>query len=194
MDIGQERERIESYLAGEDATAREVDGWNRREIEICYPVLRSEMDDICQVVHGKVLENLQAGRFHHRSTLKTYIGRITHHTAIDCIRKRYRERSVPVNWMVETATTGENPYRSLAEMEEREMMRQVLLRSPASCRDLWRMVFLERLSYVDISQRLSIPSGTVKSRMWHCRRKAMALLERLMKAGPGKGKRREPDS
>jgi RNA polymerase sigma-70 factor (ECF subfamily) len=176
-----DRRRIESYLAGEAATAHEVDGWIRREIEICYPALWREADDIRQAVHGKLLENLRAARFQFRSTLKTYVGRITHHTAIDRIRKNHRERSVPADWRIESASTGENPYRSLAALEEQDLMDQVLLRSPAPCRELWRLVFLEQLSYAEIGRRLSIPPGTVKSRMWHCRRKALALLEQLQR-------------
>jgi RNA polymerase sigma-70 factor (ECF subfamily) len=144
------------------------------------------MDDICQAVHGKLLESLRADRFQRQSTLKTYVGRITHYTAIDRIRRRYRERSISRDWVFQATPSGDNPYKSLARMEERAMLRQVLLRSPPGCRELWRLVFVERLSYAEIGRRLSIPPGTVKSRMWHCRRKALALLEQLKRGGSAK--------
>ena len=187
LESESDRRRIESYLAGAEETAREVDGWIRREIEICYPGLRQDLDDLRQVIHGKLLENLRAGRFQYRSTLKTYVGRITHHTAIDTLRARQRERTVTSEWLLQTAASGENPYQALAALEEDTLLDQVLLRSPASCRDLWRMVFLERLSYEEIAHRLSVPPGTVKSRVWHCRRKALALLERLRRTGVARG-------
>jgi len=183
LENGSDRRRIESYLAGAQETAREVDGWIRREIEICYPTLRQDLDDLRQMIHGKLVENLRAGRFQYRSTLKTYVGRITHHTAIDLIRRRHRERSVASEWLLQTATTGEHPYQTLAALEDEALLDQVLLRSPSSCRDLWRLVFIEGMSYEEIGRRLSIPPGTVKSRVWHCRRKALALLERLRRTG-----------
>lgn len=193
MDPATDRQRIESYLEGDAEAAREVDGWVRKELEICYQGLQREMDDICQAVHGKLLENLRAGRFQHRSALKTYVGRITHHTAIDFMRRRYRERTVSSDWILETTPSGESPYRALASQEEHVLVDQLLLRSPAPCRELWRMVFVERLSYAEIAQRLSIPPGTVKSRMWHCRRKALALLEQLQRKRPRQD-RRSPET
>jgi len=184
--------RIREYLAGEAATVREVDAWIRREIEICYPVLSREVDDICQVVHGKLIQNLRGGRFQHRSALKTYIGRMTHNTAIDCLRKTYRDRTVPEGISLETHSTGDNPYKSMAALEESRLIHQVLLRSPPSCRDLWRMIFMERLSYEEVGRRIRVPVGTVKSRVWHCRRKALALLAKLRwKPGPAAGRSRE---
>jgi RNA polymerase sigma-70 factor (ECF subfamily) len=184
----QDRQRIRGYLEGCDASVGEIQGWIRREMEICYPVLRQEMDDVCQVVHSKLLQNLRAGSFQGRSTLKTYVGRITHHTAIDWLRKRSRERSVTDAWLMQAQTSGANPYRSLVADQEYRLIHQVLLRSPAACRSLWRMVFLERLSYAEIARRLQVPEGTVKSRAWHCRRKALALLARLRRqARRGRG-------
>ena len=188
MDQAIDGQRIESYLEGDAQAAREVDGWIRKEMEICYPALHREMDDICQAVHGKLLQNLRAGRFQHRSALKTYVGRITHHTAIDFMRRRNRERTVDAEWILKTTPSGESPYRSLVSLEEQVLLDQLLLRSPAPCRELWRMVFVERLSYAEIGRRLSIPPGTVKSRMWHCRRKALALLEQLQRKRPRKAR------
>ena len=179
MGIDTDKRRIRDYLAGETATVREVDSWMRREIQICYPVLSREVDDICQVVHGKLIQNLRDDRFEHRSALKTYIGRMTHHTAIDCLRKQYRDRTVPGESFLESHSTGDNPYRSMAALEEHHLIHQVLLRSPASCRDLWRMIFMERLPYEEVGRRIRVPVGTVKSRVWHCRRTALALLAKL---------------
>ncbi|MCZ6649216.1 MAG: sigma-70 family RNA polymerase sigma factor [Acidobacteria bacterium] len=186
MGIHADKRRIRDYLAGERSTIQELDSWIRREIEICYPVLSREVDDICQVVHGKLIQNLRGDRFEHRSALKTYIGRMTHHTAIDCLRKEYRDRTVPEGSFLETRSTGDNPYRSMAALEEHRLIHQVLLRSPPSCRNLWRMIFMERLSYEEVGRRIRVPVGTVKSRVWHCRRKALALLAKLRWKGAQK--------
>jgi len=162
-----DRRRVKEYLGGDESMFGEVESWIRRAIESRYPVLRNEVDDLCQATHEKLLENLRGGRFQYRSALRTYVVGITHHTAIDRVRKLYRELPLPSGWTARTEKTAENPYRSLSALEERQLQHQVVQRSSAECRVLWRMVFIEQLSYAEIGRRLGIPSGTVKSRMWH---------------------------
>lgn len=176
--------RIESYLNGEADTFAELDGWIRAEIHARHPTLRREIEDLSQAVHERLVKNLRAGKFHQRSSLRTYVTSIAHHVAIDRIRALYRERTIPSEGWTPGRGATPSPYESIAAGEERQLLYQVILRSPPGCRTLWRMIFLERLSYTEIGKRLSIPPGTVKSRMWHCRRKALALLERLRRAGP----------
>ena len=171
--------RVRSYLEGDERVFEEVHTWIRREIEVRYPVLRHESDDLCQTIHEKLLSKLRAGRFQHRSTLRSYTAGITHHTAISRIRRLYRERAVVQGWETTTHNVVDSPYRSLAALEEQQLLHQVVQRSSAACRALWHMIFIDRLSYEQIGRQLSIPPGTVKSRAWHCRRKALALLERL---------------
>ena len=125
---------------------------------------------------------MRAGRFHHRSSLRTYIAGIVHHTSINRIRKLYRERTPAAGWEDRATDDTANPYQSLVAMQEQQLLHQVVQRSPAPCRAMWRLIFIEKLTYEEIGQRLSVPPGTVKSRMWHCRRKALALLERLRRA------------
>jgi DNA-directed RNA polymerase specialized sigma24 family protein len=64
------------------------------------------------------------------------------------------------------------------------LLHQAVLALPAGCRELWFLVLVEKLSYEEVGAHLAIPPGTVKSRMFHCRRKLLDLLER---AG-GKGR------
>jgi RNA polymerase sigma-70 factor (ECF subfamily) len=177
-----DRLRIERYLGGDESAFREIESWVRQALESRYPVLRQEVEDLCQATHEKLVENLRALRFQHRSTLRTYVVGITHHTAIDRVRKLYRELPLPLHWDARDAGTTDNPYRSLAALEERQLLHQVVQRSSPACRELWRLVFLDQLSYVETGRRLGIPPGTVKSRMWHCRRKALLLLHRLGRA------------
>ena len=181
--------RVRSYLEGDEGVFEEVHTWARREIEVRYPVLRHESEDLCQTIHEKLLANLRAGRFQHRSTLRSYVAGITHHPAISRIRQLYRERRLAQGWETLTRTVADSPYRSLAALEERQLLHQVVQQSPAACRSLWKMIFIDRLSYEQVGRRLSIPPGTVKSRVWHCRRKALALLERLKRRRSPRGSR-----
>lgn len=184
-------ERVDAYLGGDASAFEEVDSWIRKLLEGRYPVVRHEVEDLCQIVHERLLENLRSGRFHRRSSLRTYVTGITHHIAIDHIRRIHRDRALLEGWESEIGRgTAASPYECLAKMEERQLLHQALLQSSPSCRSLWRMIFLERLSYAEIGRRLSIPPGTVKSRMWHCRVRALALLERLRRVGVARARRR----
>ena len=179
-DAAADRERIAGYLRGAQPAVLEMDVWIRREIGARYPVLLGEIEDVCQAVHAKLLKNFQAERFQGRSTLRTYVAGIANHTAVDRIRRIYRERDVfaPESEPDERAAP-DNPYRSLQRVEEGRLLFEALQRSPEACRELWRLALLEKLSYEAIAEKLAIPAGTVKSRMWYCRRKMMDLLSRM---------------
>ena len=181
--------RIECYLRGDERTFREMDSWILSEMRSNYPALRAEHEDLCQVVHEKLLANRGGGRFHGRSTLRTYVSGIAHHTAIDRLRELYRERALAR--LYDPGHTGqpENPYRTVEAMDESKLLHQVLQALPASCRQLWHLALVGRLSYEEIGRQLSIPPGTVKSRMWHCRRRATELLERMRRRRPRRRER-----
>ena len=171
--------RVEAYLRGTPECVREIDAWIRGGIGGRYPALRHEMDDLSQAVHQRLLINLRAARFQHRSSLRGYVSGIVHHACIDRLRKRYRDVIVPLDEN-HPIPDDDNPYRAIVAQDERRLAHQALSLSPSSCRELWSMIFLEKLSYEEIGTKLSIPPGTVKSRVWHCRKKAKKILERLV--------------
>ena len=179
-DAAADRERIAGYLRGTQPAVGEIDEWIRREIAARYPVLLGEIQDVCQAVHAKLLRNFQADLFQGRSTLRTYVVGVANHTAVDRIRRIYRDRAVfAAEAVPDGPVASDNPYRSLRRAEEGRLLFEALQRSPEACRELWRLALVEKLSYQVIGERLAIPPGTVKSRMWYCRRKMMDLLSRM---------------
>jgi RNA polymerase sigma-70 factor (ECF subfamily) len=130
-------------------------------------------------VHQKLVVNLQEGRFGQRSSLRTYVQSMAHYTSIDRMRRKFRDLPLDPAVAESREETGPNPYQALEEKERSRLFHRVLHLSPEMCRNLWKLTFLEKLSYEAIGGRLGIPPGTVKSRMWHCRKKATVLLQRL---------------
>jgi RNA polymerase sigma-70 factor (ECF subfamily) len=171
--------RIEAYLRGESAACAEIESWIRGEIRSRYRMLHQELDDLCQVVHGKLLVKLRAAEFRHESSLRTYVSRILHHSCIDRLRRRYRESALMAPDGPEPLSSAPDPYEVLTGAEDWQLLHQAVLLAPEGCRELWRLAFVERLPYEEIAERLSIPPGTVKSRMWSCRKRAAETLERL---------------
>jgi RNA polymerase sigma factor (sigma-70 family) len=168
---------IEGYLEGGEAEFRELDGWIRREIDGRYASLAADREDLGQQVHEKLIVNLRSGRFRHGSSLRTYVISVVHHTCIDALRRRYLHRfeemaeDVPAGWG--------NPYGAAEDRDRVRLLYRVLRLSPEICRRLWRMIFLEELPYREIGKRLGVPTGTVKSRVFACRQKALAIVRRL---------------
>jgi RNA polymerase sigma-70 factor (ECF subfamily) len=171
-----DRSRIRGYLRGDPETLRLVEHWVLREIDGHYGFLRPFSEDLCQTVHAKLLANLRDGRFRQRSSLESYVSRIAQYTAVDFMRRGWREGPLE---SPERDPRLEDPYRRVLRLEIQEQVHRAIHLAPESCRELWRMVFLERLSYGEIAQRLNVPEGTVKSRAWNCRQKLGSLFRRI---------------
>jgi RNA polymerase sigma factor (sigma-70 family) len=169
-----EATRVEGYLLGEPEIRREVDGWIRIEMRQRYAGLASEHHDLGRRVHEKLLVNLRAGRFRSRSPLRTYVTGIAHRTAIDRVRQLRRRREMLV------ALANEPPCEASDDLSDTDRLHRAILAVPAACRDLWRLVFVEELGYDEIGRRLSIPGGTVKSRVYHCGQGALAAGDRRL--------------
>jgi len=182
--VPEDAARVDAYLRGDGRVFADVDGWIRTEMRHRYPGLAAEHEDLSQVVHAKLLGNLRSGRFAGRSELRTYVIGIAHHTAIDRVRELRRQRDLLGSYFREPRAVPE-PVPTANDLVEIKLLHQALLATPASCRQLWKLIFIDELGYDEIGRRLAIPPGTVKSRMWHCRRKAMAVLSRLRRRRRG---------
>lgn len=68
------------------------------------------------------------------------------------------------------------------DLYRRALLRIALAQCPAGCREMLHMVARQRLNYEQVARRLGIPLGTVKSRMWHCRRRLIQGMQRAAAA------------
>jgi|GEM_PF-907253 len=178
---------IESYLAGRPDAVDRIERWIGAELATRFPALAKrpeEREDLCQTLHGRLVANLRQGRFERRSTLRTYVSRITRYAAIDLLRYRSRRPEEQATEGTPPPVDDDTPERAAQREDRRRSILRALQRSPERCRELWRMIFLEGLGYREIARHQGIPEGTVKSRAWTCRRRLWELLEG---EGPGAG-------
>ena len=179
MSTDSSRATVSAYLDGQQQAFKAVDQWIRTELNIGFPGLSADVDDLCQTVHGKLIATLRQGTFRHESSLKTFVARVTRYSAVDHIRKTYRDPLWSSILEPDVAVMEGNPYQSLASLERGQLLRQILMLSSRECKELWHMAFVDQLGYVDIGRRLSISPGTVKSRMSRCRQRLSTLLRRF---------------
>ena len=153
------------YLDGDPTVVEQVEAWIDAELGATHFLRRHEHADLRQQVHQKLIGSLRAGRFRGEATLRTYVARITRYTAIDQLRRR---RFEPGDREPEPPPRPDAVRR--LELRERMALLEIALSScPVQWRELLELVVVHSLPYREVSERLGIPVGTVKSRMAACR-------------------------
>jgi RNA polymerase sigma-70 factor (ECF subfamily) len=109
-----------------------------------------------------------ADRFAGRSQASTWIFGIARNQAFTLLRKEKRAENAGEPELVQA-----DPSKSIIQHER--MMTALSELSPDH-REVVYLTFYEGLSYGEISGILGIPSGTVKSRMFHAKRKLAEVL------------------
>jgi len=120
-----------------------------------------------------------------RGSVKTWLLSIVHHRAIDAIRRRR-----PTSELPETDTSSAQPealtlpdiWAAVAEGLDRVAIADALAAISSVQREAIELAYFGGLTQVEISDRLGLPLGTVKSRM---RLGLLALRRVLTGAGVG---------
>ena len=127
---------------------------------------REVVEEVVQEVFLR-LWTRAAGYDPQRGKLSSWLLTITHHRAIDELRRR---RSQPeTDGLQEQLAAVEDPdadpSRSLAQVEEREAVQHALAQLPEAQRRPIALAYYGGLTQVEIAQRLREPLGTIKTRM-----------------------------
>jgi RNA polymerase sigma factor (sigma-70 family) len=180
----QDLKLIVDYQKGESKAHSRIHGWISAVVRNSDWGFQSDVEDIIQDVKMKLLENFQDGKFGFRSSVKTYIWRVTKYTCIDYLRCRKSLPSFDTS-LPEIADPHANPEKEVYEKEQKEIFMAIFKGLPEYCRHLWRMVWHQKLPYARIAQILDISEGTVKSRFARCKEKAIELGRKLSGNSPG---------
>lgn len=119
-------------------------------------------------------DSYQAGR----GSLKSFLGLLTRHRAIDKLRKRNTAQNFLDRWQLNIveSSTELMPLETVQEREQQEKLQKALSLLPPEQREILTMNFFEGLSRAQIAEKLNLPEGTVKSRV----RLAFVRLKRLL--------------
>lgn len=116
--------------------------------------------------------------FDGRAKLSTWFYRIAVNACIDYIRKR--KPLVSLDAMrdegFDAGDAKQNTYLSLEESERKRLLTEALQRLPEDARALIVLRDVQGLSYEEAAQALSLPLGTIKSRLNRAREKLSHLL------------------
>jgi len=172
------------------AWAEMVRTHQKRVYGLCYRFTGNAADaeDLTQDVFLKIYSNL--GSFDAaRGSLPVWISTMTRNLLVDNFRRTRNQRATsslddgwdkaeelkPADRLV---SSGPTPHESAARKELANMVQGALAKVSVELREAVILRDLQDLDYKEIAQVLSIPEGTVKSRISRGRAELARLLER----------------
>lgn len=112
-----------------------------------------------------------------RGTVRTWLLSITHHRAIDAVRRRAsRVQTAPLDDRAQFVG-AQDVWLDVSRSLTRDEVRTALERLPIEQRESIELAYFGGLTYPEIAQRLNVPLGTVKSRLRLGLQKLRSLLE-----------------
>jgi RNA polymerase sigma factor (sigma-70 family) len=119
----------------------------------------------------------QAAKFEaSRGQPSSWILTLTHHKAVDMVRREQRRRTEPLEAGAELVDSAPPVDEKAWQGVAREQVRQAMEKLPDPHRKVLELAYFAGFSQSELAERLSLPIGTVKSRTFA----AMTSLRRLL--------------
>jgi RNA polymerase sigma factor (sigma-70 family) len=170
----------------EGALLRQVSERDRRAFELLYRVYYRRLTRFLEQVtrRPQMVEEIvndtmlvvwrKADTFNHGSRVSTWIFAIAYRKALKAMKRAAEPRRVP--WDGEMGSTC-GPEEELIEREARNRMRRALAGLSAEHRAVVELTYYHGYAYREIAEIVGCPVDTVKTRMFHARRKLKILLD-----------------
>jgi RNA polymerase sigma-70 factor, ECF subfamily len=155
----------------------------RKVFNVAYKFVgkHDEAEDLTQDIFLKIFRALRT--FDRRANFQTWIVSISRNLCIDHYRSVRKERQTIArdvdSTALQPASTERGPHAAAEHQDLRELLRAALGKLPPSLRTAVVLRDLQELSYQEIADRLSLPEGTVKSRINRGRIELARQLRRM---------------
>jgi RNA polymerase sigma-70 factor, ECF subfamily len=151
----------------QEAIEELYDRYGRIAFSLAYRIVNDYgvAEDVVQDAFLRVWR--QAGSFTSgRGTVKNWLLSIVHHRAIDVLRSRgdRPRRDLPLD-SAEFVPANADVWREVSRSLERDTVRSALATLPDAQRETIELAYFGGYTYVEISDLMDVPLGTVKSRM-----------------------------
>jgi RNA polymerase sigma-70 factor (ECF subfamily) len=181
---------VQQCLSGSEAAWEELIRVHTRRIyAVCYRFIGndSEAQDLTQEVFLRVFKTLKSFRAGEGS-FGVWLNRLTRNLLIDNYRRNRQDRKTDsiedqLTFLEETTAVGSRTDSILAGREASELLQGALQKLSPELRETVILRDVEDLEYREIAQILSVPEGTVKSRLNRGRAELARLLRRHKTAG-----------
>lgn len=186
----EEARLVERVQARDELAFREmVERYQNKVFSIIYGILRNQNDaeDIAQQVFSKIYFSIQ--NFDSRSTLLTWIYKITVNECYDYLRKkRVRKLVYESDFTEEDTRLMENSDSSAdraapvdSRLAQRELVAKLLEKISEEDRNLILLKEVEGHSVEELAQMTGMNENTIKVKLFRARQKLLKAAQRLMK-------------
>ena len=168
----------------ESALAELYDRVGRVAYGLAFRVLRDDRlaEDAVQEAFLGVWRTA-AGFRPERAKASTWILTLVHRRAVDLVRREERRRADPLDDETRDAATSESAEDSAWLGFERERVQTALKQLPDAQREVIEVAYYGGYSQSELAERLGVPLGTIKSRMFA----GLARLRELLDDGAEEG-------
>jgi RNA polymerase sigma-70 factor (ECF subfamily) len=151
----------------EDALAELYDRIGRIAYGLAFRVLRSEQLAEDAVQEGFLAVWRSAVTFRaERAKASTWILTLVHRRAVDLVRREERRRAEPLGDETASVASGETTEEAAWLRFERERVQAALKELPDAQREALELAYYGGFSQSELADRLGVPLGTIKSRMF----------------------------
>lgn len=171
-------ELLARYNAGEESAFREIVTRYKNSL---YAFLRQFLNrhDLVEDVFQETFLQLYNSRasFDYSRPLRPWLFTIAANKAKDALRKRQRTAAIPIGTIADSedlsfgdvlnAITSDSrmPSDNLERTETALRVEQIIANMPENLREILILAYFNKFSYKQMAEILSIPIGTVKSRL-----------------------------
>ncbi len=171
-------ELLQSYMNGDESAFREIVGRYKNSLYAFLKQFLNRMDlveDVFQETFLQLFTSRQS--FDPSRPLRPWLFTIAANKAKDALRKAQRTSAVPIGTISESqemsfddmldslSSDNRPPYEELERGETAARVNDVMADMPESLREILTMAYFSKFSYKQMAEMLSIPIGTVKSRL-----------------------------
>jgi RNA polymerase sigma-70 factor (ECF subfamily) len=118
----------------------------------------------------------QAGAFEGRSTVSTWLLSMARFKALSAMRRKQHAEWDP-EAMSNIADPGDDPETILSHKSDAQALRRGLSQLSSAHAEVMDLVYYHGKSVAEAADILGIPEATVKTRMFHARKKLAAILQ-----------------
>jgi RNA polymerase sigma factor (sigma-70 family) len=161
----------------EDALAQLYDRYSRVAYGLALRVVRDQAlaEDAVQEAFLTVWRTASSFRSD-RAKPSTWILTLVHRRAVDVVRREERRRAAPLEGTEEPEERGLAADEEIQLSDRRRLVQQALLQLPEEQREALELAYYGGLTQSELAERLSVPLGTIKSRMFTGLRRLRDLL------------------
>lgn len=180
VQVERSDEDLVAALAGRDTTALEAlyDRYGRLAFSLAVRIAGTP-ETAEEIVQEAFLSIWRGAATYQpgRAAVRTWLLSITHHRAIDAVRRRTaRVQTAPLEDQAQFVGV-QDVWSDVSASLVRDEVRSALAKLPAEQRQSIELAYFGGLTYPEIAEKLGLPLGTVKSRLRLGLQKLQGLLE-----------------